>query len=45
MEQSFHTYLGLLASILIAVSIMMTNVKAFRVINLIVPAHLHSMVT
>ena len=35
MEQSFYTYLGLLASILIAVSIMMTNVKAFRVINLI----------
>tara|TARA_Y100001954_G_scaffold238961_1_gene309865 strand:+ start:5111 stop:5752 length:642 start_codon:yes stop_codon:yes gene_type:complete len=35
MEQSIYTYIGLIASILIAISIMMTNVKAFRIINLI----------
>ena len=35
MDQSIYTYIGLIASILIAISIMMTNVKAFRIINLI----------
>ena len=35
MDQSFYVYIGLLASVLIAISIMMTNIKAFRIINLI----------
>ena len=35
MDQSFHVYIGLVASVLIAISIMMTNVKLFRIINLI----------
>ena len=35
MDKSLYTYIGLVASILIAISIMMTNVKAFRIINLI----------
>ena len=35
MDKSLYTYIGLIASILIAISIMMTNVKAFRIINLI----------